>query len=794
MSYIAHTPPKDFPERQPHRYVDHIGEVSIYGLALFDYLLLFCSFEANEKRQLRQSLQSALMLHDIGKLDEDNQLVLRSDHSGCLKVDHLEAGVAIADEMGNELLGWLIRGHHAPGLPSKKTEKYFIKQLRNKFKLPLSSYCLRGGRYARDKNSADWEKHKDAILLTNNRLQDYKKRQVETCGEWPKLDVKLPAANLTIRKMLSCLVDADHTSAACYSQSIPMPTFGPADTRWKKRLDALDAYMSKIVSESKDPDSERNKMRGEFYQHSLGVDIFEARCGLCSAPVGMGKTTSILAYLLRCAIRDNLSRIFIIAPFSNIIDQTVKVLREAVVLNGEDAQAVVVAHHHKADFSSKEMRQYTASWQAPVVVTTAVQFFETLAACQPSKLRKLHNVVGSAIFIDESHACVPVELLAVSWSWLKQLVENWGCHIIFSSGSMTKFWEDRELINQEPQYLSDLFPKGLSIQVKKTEKRRVVFERIEEPLGCEELLEIIQSQDAWEGIIKQNKPSCLIILNTVQSAAVIAYRLARQLGDVGRELKDKKVLHLSTALAPKDRDKMLGEVIQRQKGKDWDNRRWFLIATSCVEAGVNLDFALGFRERCSVSSFIQVSGRINRHGERPFGKLIDFSIIAENGLNSHPGFIESSDILKNHLWKELVTEAADYNTLCSKALRKELLRFPKKQDKSKQLLANEQRQDFQEVAEDYRIINSDTATVIVERNIVDQLEMGIPVSWQSIQEHSVQLWMSRINKLRLREIKNCKQDRIYSWIDCYDYDPGFLGVMGGIIQIDSLFMDEGGVI
>jgi len=97
-----------------------------------------------------------------------------------LPVDHIEAGVAISAEMQNELLGWLIRGHHAPGLPNKKTEKYFIKQLRKKFQLVLSSYSLRGGRHNRNKLTADFEKHKIEIVTTNNRIDTYKQRQIKS--------------------------------------------------------------------------------------------------------------------------------------------------------------------------------------------------------------------------------------------------------------------------------------------------------------------------------------------------------------------------------------------------------------------------------------------------------------------------------------------------------------------------------------------------------------------------------------------------------------------------------------
>ena len=229
---------------------------------------------------------------------------------------------------------------------------------------------------------------------------------------------------------------------------------------------------------------------------------------------------------------------------------------------------------------------------------------------------------------------------------------------------------------------------------------------------------------------------------------------------------------------------MLEEIIHRQGDSDWNHRPWYLIATSCVEAGVDLDFAIGFRETCSVTSFLQVSGRINRHGIRSFGRLFDFSIFSEDGLNHHPGFIESSDIL-NNLWSEIVSDEVDSSELCSKAIRKELSRFPEKRNKSELLLSEEQKQGFQEVSTTYRVIDSDTATVIIDAKLVEKLEHGFPVNWQDLQNNSVQLWMQKIAKLNLRPIVNCSQDNIFSWTDAYEYDPSFLGIMPDLINSKS---------
>lgn len=793
MSLVAHSIPDNHAGIQPHLYSDHVSETLEYGLSLVDHLLSFSHLSQKEKDQIKTTLTATIMLHDMGKLDEENQKILRGESKGRLPVDHIEAGVAVAASMQNELMGWLIRGHHAPGLPSRKEEKYFIQQLNRENNENYSLFSLRGCRHkraAREDRDA-YFKHYRVIQRTDGQLRDYEDRQRKNCGQWPSVPMALPPDGIIVRLLLSCLVSADHESTAAYSSNSPMPNFFLNEPAWEKRLQALDEY---IESLPKDEANERYSMRQDFYQFCRKEELFSSKLAMCSAPVGSGKTTSVMAYLLRKSIKSNASRIIIVAPFSNIIDQTVATLRKAVVLKGEDPEEVVVAHHHKIEFSNEEMRQYSALWQAPVVVTTAVQFFETLAGSNPSKLRKLNSVAGASIFIDESHACLPSAFLKITWNWLKKLSEDWNCNIVFSSGSTVEFWNDTYLVGNLTQKLPDLFSEELKQKSQKYEQVRIEFKKIDNVLTLNDLIGFIQSEDIWQESIQSSKPSCLVILNTVQSCAVVAEALARSLTDFkNTAITQKTVLHLSTSLAPKDRTKILHEIERRQKKSEWDKTPWYLVATSCVEAGVDLDFSLGFRERCSVTSFLQVSGRVNRHGVRPGGVLYDFRIISEDGLTLHPGFKESAAVF-DALWQDMVSPTISLTGLSTAAVRKEFSRYPKKKIASDNLMKEEEKLNFQQVSDAYRIIDSDTATVIVDRDLVEKLKRGIPVNWQTIQTNSVQLWISKIAKLRLNPIEKCFKDNIYSWVDSYEYDPEFLGIMGGILKTENFFKNEYGIL
>ena len=132
----------------------------------------------------------------------------------------------------------------------------------------------------------------------------------------------------------------------------------------------------------------------------------------CDAAVGAGKTTAVMAYLLRLAEKKDLRHIFVVVPFTNIIQQSAETYREALTLEGENAAEVVAEVHHRAEFENPDLREMSVLWDAPVTITTAVQFFETMAASHPARLRKLHELAGSAVLLDEAHAAMTSKALA----------------------------------------------------------------------------------------------------------------------------------------------------------------------------------------------------------------------------------------------------------------------------------------------------------------------------------------------------------------------------------------------
>ena len=760
--YVAHSALKENLRREPHWYVDHVKAVEKIGMDYAQKMLSYATCLTSEQSaQSRMSLQHALRIHDIGKLESGNQAVLRGERSQ-LPYDHVDGGVAVAMKNKDRIAAWLVRAHHAPGLASVALERALTKRL-------SPDSLLRGKRHQRCDLSKDRiTAHQEQIAETD-ALQDELIYAHETaCGHQLTVNQSdVPCDALTMRLLLSCLVDADHgDTAAYYAHSKSILTIDKIEPRWQERLQKLVQCVKNLQGANKERQELRNKL---FYQCLHGKN--SARITTCAAPVGLGKTTSVMANLICQAQRNGLRRIFVIAPFTNIITQTADILRRYLVLKDEDPFAVVAEHHHRADFSSAELRQYAHTWKAPIVVTTAVQFFETLASASPTRLRKLHELPGSAIFIDEAHACVPPVLMRQSWYWIKQLADQWSCYFVLASGSLVKFWEHKVIVGEESQrHLPSLLKQKFYNKTQLAEKRRVKFARLNQGRA-------FTKADLLNAVSSPNKPptSKLIILNTVQSAAVVAQDFQRYLQPNAAQdmpLSERIVLHISTALTPHDRNQIIQELVNRQAdGSKWKKRDWYLVATSCVESGVDLDFDFGYRERCSVTSFLQTAGRINREGQNPDSVLYDFALIPSKEILEHPAFSNAIAVF-NSYWDKLQLQTSR-DELSTSALVKEIQRAESKVEWIHTLLKNEKRCHFQKVQEQFKIIESQTITAIVDDKLKDALQKNFPVSYREIQRKSVQIWHNKIDSYGLTACDH--KSGVYFWN--YDYDTYFLGYM-----------------
>lgn len=745
---LAHSPTKD--GGKADSYARHIKGVLVGSMDRAKEMLFYATKSPSD---LLKTIEAAATFHDLGKLDPDIQAVLRNGRRKKLKWDHVDAGVAHSWTI-NKMAAWLIRAHHAPGLP-QKAEHFTEKTDRH----------LRGRRY----DSEPKERHDEQIERTNSLLQQYLDVHEKHVG---KLEGEgcFGVHGLSMRLALSCLVDADYTDTAFFDSG-HYPVAVPR-TRWDERLTALCNYVRSLPIGESNAERTRNQQRMRFFESCLNSGIGSPIVA-CEGPVGLGKTTAVAAYLIRRARDENLRRLIIVAPFTNILTQTGKSLRKALVLPDEDPYEVVVEHHHRADFSHRADREFGALWKAPIVLTTAVSFFEMLAACDPAALRKFHAVPGSAIFLDEAHAALPTKLWPQNWRWVRELAESWGCRFVFASGSLVRFWENKSVIDQ-PIRLPELLLTEQSDEVMRSERDRVKFAQ---PSGGQVLTvsELI-------GFVKKQAGPRLVILNTVQNAAVVARAIKKSGLDV---------LHLSTALTPNDREIIHQRVEKRLES--CDSGDWTLVATSCVEAGVNFSFHCAFRERFSTASIIQVGGRVNRHGEYSEsggGIVYDFAL-DDKGITQHPAATVSSDVLRILMSKNMLNSAKPADVV-TEAMLEEL------KDSgglsSNPLLRAEAERDYPRVKEFGRVIDVDTRFVIVDRNLKELFKKHMPVDFRTLLQGSVQIWANKIDKLALPTVARGGRSSgsdIYIWN--YEYDPDFLGYMEGVLKLSD-FIEAGGAV
>ncbi|MCA9877541.1 MAG: hypothetical protein KC442_07160, partial [Thermomicrobiales bacterium] len=711
QTLLAHSAPR--PDLAPQAYADHVAAVTRGARRRAEETVAYCR-DPELAEQFVEAVVAAAAFHDLGKLDNDMQLVLRSGPDAKPNWDHIDAGVSHLMACGLSNSAWLVRGHHAPGLPAHAAH----------FSGGANDWRLRGGRH----DNADLQDRRAQQERTDKYLQRWVDRHVRACGE---VDLPTQAAaihGLALRFMLACHVDADYADTAAFLRGWQEPlVLAP---RWEERLAALDVYVAGLH----DRGGERDKQRRDFYalcRHEFPVD---EPLAACEGPVGIGKTTAVTAWLLRRAIATGARRLFVVAPYTNILTQAAKTLRKALTLPGESPEAVVAEHHHRADFTDASSRDLATLWNAPVVLTTAVQFFETLASNHPGRLRKLHALPGSVIFLDEAHAALPAPLWAQNWRWLQELVADWGCSAVLASGSLARFWEIPEVVGAER--LAALPVLGDDVQTcqqRALERARVAFAS----LG---LLET--PAELMARVVAAPGPR-LLIMNTVQSAAVMA-KLMREQGH--------DVLHLSNALSPRDRANVLGQVQDRLR--DAAGTDWTLVATSLVEAGVNLSFRTGFRERFSTASLLQIAGRVNRHSEFAGPCTVyDFQLRTTGDLVAHPLAGRSGQVLGDLLEEGcFCQEEMDAAALESEALRRELWPSTTLHHDKQAMLDAEAHKDYPAVAKLGRVIDDETVLVVVDSALRARLEAREPITPHDLLMGSVRMRENKLRSYGLEEI------------------------------------------
>lgn len=719
--YFAHSPKKGCPAQTYAQHVNGVLE------RVREFALMTSQYSVSDGQLFRSLSDIAAVYHDLGKLDQRNQVVLAGEKTAkSLPLNHADAGTAyLLDSAHPSVLPAIAVSSHHKGLPDFTHES------------------IRGERIFRDDNV------KDEIDTEVSKYVEIHNKIIE---EIPQNRSAMPTSGLQVflRLLLSCLADGDHTDTARHYGEYPAEETAVM-LRAKERLEKLNKKIESYKLK-KEGDRQRFELRSNMYIKCRDAEI-DVNIASCDSPVGSGKTTAVMAHLLNQADKRGLRRIIVVLPFTNIIEQSVRIYRDYLTLPGEDAIDVVAELHHRADFQSKEARYLTALWRAPIIVTTAVAFFETLASNKPSTLRRLHELPGSAIFIDESHAALPVKLLPLAWNWIREYAQRWSCYWVMASGSLTRYWKIPEIGGEYSSLVvPEIVEDSLRCKLASYEHHRISYKYSPEARDLDELAMWVSSF---------NGPR-LVIMNTIQSAAVLAKYLA--------QISKNKVEHLSTALKASDRKKALARV--RKRLREANDSDWTLVATSCIEAGVDLSFRNGFRELSSLLSLLQASGRVDREGIYKDSEVWTF-IIAEDGkLKRNPGMKESSEVLKYYFENNInISPEMSTDAICREIRQYGI------SDIANKLVVHEKNKNFKSVSDEFHVIETDSEIVVVDQNLMEKLNVGVPVDWKEIQNGSVQISRHKLNEYHTPQII----EGVYAWN--LDYDD-FIGYMAGVIQYE----------
>lgn len=743
---LAHSARNGAPEQT---YRDHVANVCRYA---GKFARDASRFSPQWREAFTAIVEVATAYHDLGKLDDLFQEVLRHNRKNKHGFNHVEAGTAHLLKLKQGEAAIACYAHHL-GLPKWSAEK---NKANGKLMFRDDGELTGIGQLA-------WQRTEEYLA---RYLEEHHARFEPAVPSGIARFRDMAQSGLLRRLALSCLVDADHSDTAQHYRE-ERELDGPP-LRATERLAALDRYVAGLAPATP-PAGERERQRLALRQR-VYCACREWNCPpqdhivSCDSPVGTGKTTAVMAHLLRVAAERGLRRVFVVLPYTNIIDQSVDVYRRALVLDSESPESVVAAHHHRVEFQGddwRDLRQLSQRWDAPIVVTTAVQFFETLAACKTAALRKLHQIPGSAIYLDEAHAAMPASLWPQMWRWLRELCDEWGCHLLLVSGSLARFWELPDFVPAvEQRHVPELVSNEIRAEAAAFELRRIRPQRKAERLSLADLGNFILSQPGPR----------LVILNTVQSAAIVANHLRYDL-KLGLNVE-----HLSTALCPIHREAVVRRVKQHLKGT-WKD--WVLVATSCVEAGVDFSFRTAFRESCGLVNLLQTAGRVSRSAEYADAEVWDFRHDEEGFLTLHPQFKTARGVLAR-----LFDEGRVDPSQCTEALRRELnAGLGQTETSAQSVLQAEREADYPQVAKLCRLITADTRTVLVNSDLIARFETRDRDQFPAAREvlkHSVQIWSSRLDAGKMPVKPIGFEGELWAWIGEYD---SFLGYMAGILPL-----------
>ena len=531
-----------------------------------------------------QWAEAAALWHDLGKFSEEFQrhICLSSSssetveqHSG-KKVDHSTAGAKHASTHWGtsktpygDMLAYVIAGHHA-GLP-------------NGADLFLERFY---------KDIPEWESYAPAEVCSfiepSPPLLWHKKSQAS------KRNLGFAVA-MQIRMLFSFLTDSDFLGTEHFmsQEKRNMRPSWPEDIL-EQMSHRVETHLSNMEN-APDP-APIQHLRHRIHHQCLSQAQVPQGIYQLNVPTGGGKTLSSLSFALAHARHRHMRRVNYVIPFTSIIDQTSRTFRGVMAPLEEQFGMECVLEHHSnlaADKDTERVRLMSENWDAPLIVTTSVQFFESLFSNRPSTCRKLHSIANSVIIFDEAQS-LPSHLLAPCLEAMRTLEKDYGCTLVLCTATQPALECKEEFpIGWPAEELTSLLGTDFERQLELS-MQRVTIQHLGE-------MDQNTLMSHWKTLPDK---SALFIVNTTKEA--------QSLFDAFSSQTSTHILHLSARMFPIHRERVIETVKQELE----QEKNIILIATRVIEAGIDISFPVVYRACAGIDSIAQAAGRCNRHGER----------------------------------------------------------------------------------------------------------------------------------------------------------------------------------
>ncbi|MDY0282001.1 MAG: CRISPR-associated helicase Cas3' [Salinivirgaceae bacterium] len=674
--YLAHSKNEN---DEVHYLTEHLKEASLKMQ------------EFSNKKEFKEFFSLTGMMHDFGKYQMAFQKYLTNGGKRG-SVPHASWGAALALQYKQYEAAFAIDGHHK-GLPDKADLKDDCADFLGK------------------EHSMFNEMKK--VFLNEMQIQEKDLDNIQ-------LQINATERELFIRYLFSALTDADWLDTEKHFN------INNATQRESKIFDAnilIDKLDKDLAGKSKE--GYINELRNKVRDYAVAQSQYPAGFYSMTLPTGIGKTLASMSWALQHASKNNLKRVIIVLPFISIIDQTAKelkrifgdewVLEHHSNYNEDEATNHDIASENPISETTTK-RLATENWDYPIIVTTTVQFFESLFSNKPSRCRKVHSIAESVVIFDEVQT-LPKELVLPTLSMLRDVNKIMQVSFLFCTATQPAF-EKSEKFN------------GIENIISLVENPKEVFEATKRvqyfPVNQYQPIDIV---DLAEQVLHKGV-STLTIFNTKKQALLFYNEISKSV--------DYRLFHLSTNMYPAHRKRVIGEIRDCLKRKD----KILVASTQLIEAGVDFDFPCVFREIAPLESIIQSAGRCNREGVMvKLGEVYIFSLEDKpRPMKQYYSLADFANTMYNGK-EEILFEHDFFGEYYRKAFQ---LFIP--EDKF-QIKHNRENFNFKKVAEAYRIIDSATTPLFVlceeSRELYESIRYKPILSradYRAMQQFSVQVY------------------------------------------------------